>query len=145
MDNLKIEKAEVERFNSLLLYGVSFAFWFLGMILMQLSLSSHLMRVAVSLVTAIFGLLFVYASVKVFKVFRKIKKDPVLNQALGNEMYLSFDYKSLATGYYSILILAVILCFLSVYIDMSLRLVSMAIIYVGVVSATLRRLLLYKR
>ena len=81
MENSEFEKTENERFNAFLFRAVSFAFWFPGMILIQLPLGQPALTV-VSIVTALFSLLFVYASIKVHKVFRKIKKDPELQQAL---------------------------------------------------------------
>lgn len=144
MENSRFEKMEIERFNSYLLRTISFAFWFLGMILIQLPLNNLVMAI-VGIATALFGIMFFYASVKVFHVYRKIKKDPALHQALMNEMYLSFDYKAIVTGYYSILAFVVILVFLGSVITIPIKIISMAVIYVGVVSTDLRRLFLYKQ
>lgn len=146
MENSRFEKMEIERFNSYLLRTISFAFWFLGMILIQLPLNNLVMAI-VGIVATLFGIMFFYASVKVFHVYKKIKKDPALYQALMNEMYLSFDYKAVVTGYYSMLAFVVILVFLGsvITIPIPIKTISMAVIYVGVVSTDLRRLFLYKQ
>lgn len=144
MEHLKFERVETERFNAFLYQTISFVFWFLGMILIQLPLD-NLMLAITSIITALFGLMFIYASIKLFNVFKKIKKDPELQRALMNEMYLSYDYKAVATGFYSTMIFAIILFFLSSYIDLSVKVVAMAIIYVQVVTTGVHRLFLYKQ
>lgn len=99
----------------------------------------------VAVVTSLFGILFFYAAIRVFRVFRKIKGDPVLQQALMNEMYLSFDYKSLVAGFYSTLIYVIILFLLSNFVDIPARIICLTIIYVAVVVTELRRFFLYRQ
>lgn len=144
MENSKIEQVEVERFKSLFLRGIAFIFWFPGIILMELPLNKLLMTI-VAVISSVFGILFIYAAIKVFRVFRKIKGDQVLQQALMNEMYLSFDYKALVAGFYSTLFCVILLFLLSTFVDMPVRVVCLTIIYVSVVVTELRRFFLYRQ
>ena len=88
MENSRIEEVEIERFNSLRLRAISFAVWFLGLILIQLPLN-NLVLATIGIISALFCLSFIYATFKTTDVFKKIKKDSTLNQALMNEMYLT--------------------------------------------------------
>ncbi|GGJ62983.1 hypothetical protein GCM10007042_22540 [Butyricimonas paravirosa] len=144
MENSKIEQVEVERFKSLFLRGIAFIFWFPGIILMELPLNKFLMAI-VAVISSVFGILFIYAVIKVFRVFRKIKGDQVLQQALMNEMYLSFDYKALVTGFYSTLIYVILLFLLSDFVDIPVRVICLTIVYVAVVVTELRRFFLYRQ
>lgn len=144
MENSKIEQVEVERFKSLFLRGIAFIFWFPGIILMELPLNKLLMTI-VAVISSVFGILFIYVAIKVFRVFRKIKGDQVLQQALMNEMYLSFDYKALVAGFYSTLFCVILLFLLSTFVDMPVRVVCLTIIYVSVVVTELRKFFLYRQ
>lgn len=144
IENSKIEQVEKERFNSIFLRAIAFVFWFLGIILIDFPLDKLSMAI-VAVVTSLFGILFFYAAIRVFRVFRKIKGDPVLQQALMNEMYLSFDYKSLVAGFYSTLIYVIILFLLSNFVDIPARIICLTIIYVAVVVTELRRFFLYRQ
>ena len=144
IENSRIEQVEKERFNSIFLRAIAFVFWFLGIILIDFPLDKLSMAI-VAVVTALFGILFFYAAIRVFRVFRKIKGDPVLQQALMNEMYLSFDYKSLVVGFYSTLIYVIILFLLSNFVDIPARIICLTIIYVAVVVTELRRFFLYRQ
>lgn len=62
-----------------------------------------------------------------------------------NEMYLSFDYKSLVAGFYSTLIYVIILFLLSNFVDIPARIICLTIIYVAVVVTELRRFFLYRQ
>ena len=144
IENSRIEKKEKERFNSISLRTMAFVFWFPGIILIDFPLDKLSMAI-VAVVTSLFGILFFYAAIRVFRVFRKIKGDPVLQQALMNEMYLSFDYKSLVAGFYSTLIYVIILFLLSNFVDIPARIICLTIIYVAVVVTELRRFFLYRQ
>ena len=144
IENSRIEQVEKERFNSIFLRAIAFVFWFLGIILIDFPLDKLSMAI-VAVVTSFFGILFFYAAIRVFRVFRKIKGDPVLQQALMNEMYLSFDYKSLVAGFYSTLIYVIILFLLSNFVDIPARIICLTIIYVAVVVTELRRFFLYRQ
>ena len=144
IENSRIEQVEKERFNSIFLSAIAFVFWFLGIILIDFPLDKLSMAI-VAVVTSLFGILFFYAAIRVFRVFRKIKGDPVLQQALMNEMYLSFDYKSLVAGFYSTLIYVIILFLLSNFVDIPARIICLTIIYVAVVVTELRRFFLYRQ
>lgn len=144
IENSRIEQIEKERFNSISLRTMAFVFWFPGIILIDFPLDKLSMAI-VAVVTSLFGILFFYAAIKVFRVFRKIKGDPVLQQALMNEMYLSFDYKSLVAGFYSTLIYVIILFLLSNFVDIPARIICLTIIYVAVVVTELRRFFLYRQ
>ena len=144
IENSRMEQVEKERFNSIFLRAIAFVFWFLGIILIDFPLDKLSMAI-VAVVTSLFGILFFYAAIRVFRVFRKIKGDPVLQQALMNEMYLSFDYKSLVAGFYSTLIYVIILVLLSNFVDIPARIICLTIIYVAVVVTELRRFFLYRQ
>ena len=144
IENSRIEQVEKERFNSIFLRAIAFVFWFLGIILIDFPLDKLSMAI-VAVVTSLVGILFFYAAIRVFRVFRKIKGDPVLQQALMNEMYLSFDYKSLVAGFYSTLIYVIILFLLSNFVDIPARIICLTIIYVAVVVTELRRFFLYRQ
>ena len=144
IENSRIEQVEKERFKSIFLRAIAFVFWFLGIILIDFPLDKLSMAI-VAVVTSLFGILFFYAAIRVFRVFRKIKGDPVLQQALMNEMYLSFDYKSLVAGFYSTLIYVIILFLLSNFVDIPARIICLTIIYVAVVVTELRRFFLYRQ
>ena len=144
IENSRIEQVEKERFNSIFLRAIAFVFWFLGIILIDFPLDKLSMAI-VAVVTSLFGILFFYAAIRVFRVVRKIKGDPVLQQALMNEMYLSFDYKSLVAGFYSTLIYVIILFLLSNFVDIPARIICLTIIYVAVVVTELRRFFLYRQ
>ncbi|WP_279130640.1 hypothetical protein [Butyricimonas virosa] len=144
IENSRIEQVEKERFNSIFLRAIAFVFWFLGIILIDFPLDKLSMAI-VAVVTSLFGILFFYAAIRVFRVFRKIKGDPVLQQALMNEMYLSFDYKSLVAGFYLTLIYVIILFLLSNFVDIPARIICLTIIYVAVVVTELRRFFLYRQ
>ena len=138
---LQVEK---ERFNSIFLRAIAFVFWFLGIILIDFPLDKLSMAI-VAVVTSLFGILFFYAAIRVFRVFRKIRGGRVVQQALMNEMYLSFDYKSLVAGFYSTLIYVIILFLLSNFVDIPARIICLTIIYVAVVVTELRRFFLYRQ
>ena len=144
IENSRIEQIEKERFNSISIRTMAFVFWFPGIILIDFPLDKLSMAI-VAVVTSLFGILFFYAAIRVFRVFRKIKGDPVLQQALMNEMYLSFDYKSLVAGFYSTLIYVIILFLLSNFVDIPARIICLTIIYVAVVVTELRRFFLYRQ
>ena len=144
IENSRIEQVEKERFNSIFLRAIAFVFWFLGIILIDFPLDKLSMAI-VAVVTSLFGILFFYAAIRVFRVFRKIKGDPVLQQALMNEMYLSFDYKSLVAGFYSTLIYVIILFLLSNFVYIPELIICLTIIYVAVVVTELRRFFLYRQ
>ena len=144
IENSRIEQVEKEIFSSIFLRAIAFVFWFLGIILIDFPLDKLSMAI-VAVVTSLFGILFFYAAIRVFRVFRKIKGDPVLQQALMNEMYLSFDYKSLVAGFYSTLIYVIILFLLSNFVDIPARIICLTIIYVAVVVTELRRFFLYRQ
>ena len=144
MENSKIEEIEIERFNSLRLRAISFAVWFLGLILIQLPLNNHVLGI-IGIIAALFGLLFIYATFKTTNVFKKIKKDTTLNQALMNEMYLSFDYKAVCTGFYSTILFVVLLFLVSNFMEIPGKIVCLSVIYIQIVSTDLRRLSLYKQ
>ena len=140
MENSRIEEVEIERFNSLRLRAISFAVWFLGLILIQLPLN-NLVLATIGIISA----LFIYATFKTTNVFKKIKKDSTLNQALMNEMYLSFDYKAVCTGFYSTMFFVMLLFIVSNFMEIPGKIICMAVIYIQVVSTDLRRLFLYKQ
>ena len=144
MENSRIEEVEIERFNSLRLRAISFAVWFLGLILIQLPFNNHVLD-TIGMIAALFGLLFIYATFKTTNVFKKIKKDTTLNQALMNEMYLSFDYKAVCTGFYSTMLFVVLLFLISNFMEIPGKIVCLSVIYIQVVSTDLRRLFLYKQ
>lgn len=146
MKNSKFEQAETERFNAFFIRTVSFALFFLCLILIQFPhYYSNTTAVTLAILTGLMTLLFIYASSRVHKIYQKIKKDPELKQALLNEMYINFDYKAVAAGFYSTLALAVLLFFANYFVELSPKVISMVIIYVAILTTETRRLFLYKQ
>lgn len=146
MKNSKFEQAETERFNAFFIRAISFALFFLCLILIQFShYYSNTTAIILAALTGLMTLLFIYASSQVYKIYQKIKKDPELKQALLNEMYINFDYRAIAVGFYSTLVLAVLLFLANYFIELSPKVISMVIIYVAVLTTETRRLFLYKQ
>lgn len=146
MKNSKFEQAETERFNAFFIRAISFALFFLCLILIQFShYYSNTTAIILAALTGLMTLLFIYASSQVYKIHQKIKKDPELKQALLNEMYINFDYRAIAIGFYSTLVLAVLLFLANYFIELSPKVISMVIIYVAVLTTETRRLFLYKQ
>lgn len=144
MENSKVEKAEIERFNSLLIRTISFAIMYPGVFLIRLLPSGHMALIAFIILAVLF-LIFMYATIRGFYFSRKIKNDPALKQALTNEMYRSFDSKARATGYCLTLFLTVILYILNeFYVDIPIDIALPALLYVGIVAPDLHKLFLYK-
>lgn len=142
MENSTVEKVEIERFNSLLLRTISFAIMYPGVFLIRLLPSSHIIAF---IILAVLFLIYIYAFIRGFYFSRKIKNDPVLKQALTNEMYRSFDSKALITGYVSTLFLIVILYILNeFYIEIPINIALPALLYVGIVAPDLHKVFLYK-
>lgn len=131
------------RYNLLLMQIISFGIWFAGMIILQFPLSRIAMTIC-TLLTVVFALLFIYTSFKNFFTYRKIKRNPELANALGNEMYLSFDYKATLIGLYSTIACALLIYIFEGYFNLSVKLFCMIIIYVSVISTGVSRLILYR-
>lgn len=139
-----IEKMEKTRFNVMLLQIIGFGIWFTGMILVQLPLNRSFFVVC-NILSPFFGLFFIYATIKNLLLCRKIKNNKELFEALGNEMYQSFDYKARTSGLYAA-ILCVMFIFLSnEYLNWPVKIYCMIIILVAVITVGVHRLLLYKQ
>lgn len=143
MKTNSIEQMERVRYNLLLMQIISFGIWFAGMIILQFPLSRIAMTIC-TLLTVVFALLFIYTSFKNFFTYRKIKRNPELANALGNEMYLSFDYKATLIGLYSTIACALLIYIFEGYFNLSVKLFCMIIIYVSVISTGVSRLILYR-
>lgn len=143
MEASVIERMEKVRFNVMLLQIISFGIWFTGMILIQLPLSRPVFIVC-NILSPIFGLFFIYATIKNFLLCRKVKNDKELVEALGNEMYQSFDYKAKSSGLYATILCVMFIFVANEYLNWPVKIYCMVTILVAVITVGVHRLLLYK-
>lgn len=138
-----IEKTEKARFNVMLLQIISFGFWMAEGILIQFSFSKPVIIIC-SVMSAISGLLFCYATFKNLLLSREIKNNKELFYALSNEMYKSFDYKARTSGLFSTLISVILIYLLDDYIHLPVKTYCLILLFIAVITIGVHRLILYK-
>lgn len=138
-----IEKTEKARFNVMLLQMIGFGLWMIGGILIQFPFSKSVINIC-SIVSAIFGLLFFYGTIKNLFLSREIKNNKELSNALGNEMYKSFDCRAWASGLFSTIICVMLIYLLDDYINFPVKVYCLILLFVAVITVGVYRLILYK-
>ena len=143
METSIIEKTEKTRFNALLLEIIFATITGVAVIVGELSLSKQVIEIC-SIIIIIFCMLFVCAAFKFSLISRKISQNKEMAAALNNEMYISFNKKAFAFGFYCTVISVVMIMFLDEYLNLAVKTYCFIILYIAVISSGVRRLFLYK-
>ena len=113
MDAQMIEKLDRKRYRFMLIETIGLTCFMVGIILNDyLKLGGVAVNVILAIV-GIFGIgLALTGSIKSIRLNRKIKADAKLNQALNNELFQLYKYKSMQWGFCTALFTAFIIwCF----------------------------------
>ena len=138
-----IEKTEKARFNDMLLQMISFGIWMIGGILAQFPFDKPVINIC-GIISAIFGLLFFYGTIKNLLLCREIKNSKELSNALGNEMYKSFDCRARTSGLFSTIICVMFIYLVDDYINFPVKVYCLILLFVAVITVGVHRLVLYK-
>ena len=133
METSIIEKTEKARLKLILLQSIGFGFWIIGGIIAHLPFSKLVINIS-STFSAIFGLLFIYATIKSMFLRQEIKNNKELSDALGNEMYQSFAYKAQSKGFFAISTGVILIYFLDDYIHLSVKMYCMILLLIAVIT-----------
>lgn len=143
MDAQLIEKLDKTRYRTMLWQMIGFAVFF-PTIIIGYEISSVTKELPLPVLLCFltgFGIgLFTVALIKSSRVKSRIKSDPGLNEALNNEMHRLYEYKSLACGFYSMIVAAVLLGIAGTQFHISLMTICWFIIYVGILALQIARL-----
>jgi|WetSurMetagenome_2_1015567.scaffolds.fasta_scaffold1191816_1 hypothetical protein len=140
MENTLIEKFDKSRYNMLKWFTVGWTIWF-GTYIVRNFIGNNRIIGVIALI-GFFGLI-VYA-ISLFKFMRlrkEINADSSLKEALNNEMYQYYKYKSFFWGFISMLSTISIFMFLAQYFAFKAIIVCEISMFVGVSSALIARLI----
>jgi len=130
MESSLIEKSDKERYLVIKLITIGWAIWFGSQILQDLitTISIKLIVVFVGLIGFI---LFIIGLIKQFKLARKINSCCILKEALSNEMYRLYAYKSAFVGFWAVIITSGCFYVVSTFYDIPALLVCKIILFFG--------------
>ena len=143
MESSLIEKFDKERYLVIQLITIGWAIWFGSQILQDL-ITTMSIRLIVVFVGLIGFSLFIVALIKQFKLARKVNSSYILKEALSNEMYRLYAYKSAFVGFWAILITSGCLYIISTFYDIPALLACKFILFFGCL-ATFIATLVYNR
>ena len=133
-----IEKTEKARFNVMLLQMISFGIWMIGGILAQFPFDKPVINIC-GIISAIFGLLFFYGTIKNLLLCREIKNSKELSNA-----YKSFDCRARTSGLFSTIICVMFIYLVDDYINFPVKVYCLILLFVAVITVGVHRLVLYK-
>lgn len=146
MDTQLIESLDRSRYKALFWQTIGFGVMFAGVIAGPYS--TRKAAIIILAITTGFGCgLFLAATLKSNRLQRRIKSDPALHGALNNELIRLYGYKSLMWAFYSTLVAAAILFFISSWWLTSLgaSLACLILIYTACLSLMISRLVYLKK
>jgi len=143
MENSLIEKIDKERYIVIQLVTIGFGIWFGSQILQDVFKNSSI-ELFIVLIEFIGVILFIVGQIKRIKLLRKINSSVILKEALNNEMYLLYIYKSLYIGFWAVIITSCCLYFISAVYDISAFLVCKIILFFGGIASFIAYLIFNK-
>ena len=143
MESSLIEKFDKERYPVIKLSTIGCAIWFGSLILQDLIINKSIVLIVI-LVGLIGWIFFTVGLIKLLKLTRKINSNCILKEALSNEMYRLYTYKSAFVGFCAVLITGVCLYVISIFYDIPALLVCKFILFFGCLAAFIATLVYNK-
>tara|TARA_R110000868_G_scaffold410693_4_gene699815 strand:- start:51213 stop:51647 length:435 start_codon:yes stop_codon:yes gene_type:complete len=144
METTLIEKLDASRYKMILWFTIGWGGWFGAFIAKDLITNTFTIGVL-----SIFGFvgwaLWFVNLLRLIKLGNLIKSDNHLKKALTDELLIHNRDKSIATGFWTFLILTVLFLGLSTFTDISALLVCEAMLFIGVLSTLISSLIYYKQ
>ena len=130
MESSLIEKFDKERYLVIQLVTIGSAIWLGSQILRDL-ISNRTIGLVFVFIELIGWIIFTVGLIKNFKLAMKINSNRLLKEALSNEMYRLYTYKSAFVGFWAVIITTGCLLGVSAFNDISALLVCKTILFFG--------------
>ena len=143
MESSLIEKFDKERYLVIKLVTIGSAIWLGSHILQDLIINTSIVLIVI-FVGLIGWIFFTVGIIKLLKFTRKINSNRILKEALNNEMYRLYTYKSAFVGFCAVLITCGCFYVISTFYDIPALLACKFILFFGCL-ATFIATLVYNR
>ena len=143
MESSLIEKLDKERYLVIKLSTIGCAIWFGSLILQDLIINKPIVLIVI-IVGLIGWIFFTVGLIKQLRLTRKINSNSILKEALNNEMYRLYTYKSAFVGFWALIITCGCFYIISTFYDIPALLVCKFILFFGCL-ATFIAALIYNR
>jgi len=143
MESSLIEKLDKSRYNLIKWLTIGWAIWFGGFILKEL-ISSQIIFGLVILIGLIGWILFSVNLFNFLRVGKKVNADNRLKEALNNEMYELYKYKSFYWGFWTTIASTAIFIGISAFYILPALFVCEVTLFLGVLSTLIAGLIYNK-
>jgi len=140
MDAQIIEQTD-RRLYRLRLWQAVGSIWFTTMIV-DPYVHNHLAFTALYSIRAAGVAIFILAAFMISRLRAKINNDPSLKEAIYNELYRANELKAMKWGFWLMLVVACVLTLVIEHIHIPATVICLVLINVGVISASVARLVL---
>lgn len=140
METSLIEQLDKSRYNLLKWCTIGWGIWFGTFILKDL-IDSPVILGAATWVGLLGWVIFIINLVKFLKLRRELRWDNKMKEALDDELHQLNGFKSLVFGYAVVIAVTAMFFGLSQFIDLSAKLVTEGILYLGVLAALISGLI----
>lgn len=133
METNFIEKLNKSRYNSILFLAIGF-FLFYGSFMLS-NLATNRSIIILSTLTGVIGTgLFAGSLIKLMKVSKQIKSDAKAKDALNDELFQLYTYKSYTWGFWTVLLTLVPLIAISSFYELPNKIVCELILFIAVLT-----------
>ena len=143
MDAQTIEKHDALRYRLIIIRTVGF-FLLIGGIILTPIVSDRIYAYILTAVIALGSLIFLYGLLRTIFWWRKINRQPQLKQALYNEVYMTYECRSMAGGF-GVFIAASLFFGGSIGQNISTSIASYAILFSGVMTYQIAQLIFHRK
>jgi hypothetical protein len=143
METSLIEQYDKTRYRLVKWLTIGWTVWYGTYILKDL-INNTLITGLILSVGSIGWILFLVSCIRFLKLGKKINEDSKLKEALNNEMYQLYKYKSFFCGFWAMLATICIFLVISIFYQVSASIVCKLTLYVGISSALIAGLVYNK-
>lgn len=140
METSKIEQLDKLRFNLLKWLTIGWAVWFGSFILKHL-INQPFVTGAITWIGLFGWLIFIINLIQFLKLRRELRWDPKIQEALNDELHQLNAHKSFLIGYSTMIVTTALFFGLSIFLTISVVLVTETILYLGVLSVLISGLI----
>ena len=143
MNTSLIEKLDKSRYNFIKWFTIGWIIWF-GAFIVKDWINSKLIVGLLILIGFIGWILFVVSLINYLRLGKKVNSDSKLKEALNNEMYKLYAYKSFLWGFITTMITICIFLVISLFNNIPALIVCEIVLFFGVLSSLVAGLIYNK-
>lgn len=143
MEQAKVEELERKDLRMLFWQTLGFFFMMTGCILGQIPVSGNVLA-GFHLICALLSMLFIWATLKKWKIGRIIRRDKQLFAAIYNEVYRNYSYRALVYAFYATLLSIVMVYLIDGILVLPVKIYCLMFITIAVLVRNVCFLLFYK-